>query len=102
MVWDALRTDEFTVFKDSFLSGPTVCESEDTSAVMFTIPEFPDILVAVGPDAGASAVMFAIPEFPDILVAVGPDAGALAVCPTRSSNVEITRRQSALPIGRYC
>ena len=45
------------------------------------------------------AVMFTVPELPDILVAVGMSEGALAVRPTSNSHIGITRWQSALPIG---
>lgn len=101
MVRDVLRTNELIVPKYPFLSEPTVHIGEDTLAVTLAVPEFPDILVAVGPGKGALTVTLAVAEFPDIPLAAGKCVGALTVRPTSDSHIGITRRQSALPIGWY-
>ena len=48
-------------------------------SVLFVVPEFTDVFVAIGKGVGALSVPFVIPEFTDVFSPIGKGKGALPV-----------------------
>ena len=78
VVWNSLRTDKFILLPNAFLRRSAVSKGVDSLAVKMAIPEFPDVLIAIGPCEFTLAVSHVVPETPNIIIAIGPRESTLA------------------------